>query len=715
MSPLLLVLTLLPPANAEDPGWLPLGRSELGPVTERRTHTWRDARVIEGPILGFAAAVAHEDRILVAAARALPDASVELTVRARIGDRWEDLPPLVLTPRADPEEQRFRLSMTTDPADQPILAWLRADGRLAGLARWRDGRWEVEEAPTPTADARDLAVVLLGETARVYLIDQEYETGDKIVYHADGSALGAWARTVTDGRALEITPSVEGRRQVAVTGQWGRVAWSATPVPANPSLDHYLIEAPAGWDWIPVRDDSHSVRVSGSPRGDAYSLEVWPADMGTHYGCEFNRLQVSQRRLFLWDPLGRDPLRVGHSCSLETTVALLPTAQPTLVTSLAGAFYSAGDDLSVLRWTGERWWGLDGEPSPGTALGDPESGVDDLRFEPDGRLVWVESPDGAQRLAGARWSGRAWVQDRPLTVRGSFGVRSGNTHLSVDVGSTWDTFWGAGRVTATLLQAREGLLHTITLPEVSGADASTCGAASGRPCVPAAMAELADGSVLIALHPRSGGVVDELAPQPPDDWQIWRHADGVWTRESTPPIPGEAWDEPWLFGGPEAVLSLDGAFWVRGAAGWAAIPAHDDLDAPDDLLPLGDGRLMAAWVIVEQEPQLRFHLRVAEWTGSRWDEHDAGLPKDARQPYLALSPTGTPYLATVTEDGEVQLHTRSGGQWRGIAGSNAATGVSNSPAYSYDPAVGFLEGKVCVAWAEEADQEPVVNVRCHAE
>ena len=132
---------------------------------------------------------------------------------------------------------------------------------------------------------------------------------------------------------------------------------------------------------------------------------------------------------------------------------------------------------------------------------------------------------------------------------------------------------------------------------------------------------------------------------------------------------------------------------------------------------LGGQRLLLSWITDPEfagNPELGGRLMAAEFDGTRWLPRVVGLPERvAGDRVLAVGPDGTPWLAW-TDAGEVLLRRWNGAAWEGVDGSGSGGGVSNSASSSDQPAIGFLDGKVCVAWIEASDQAPGVNVRCHA-
>lgn len=180
----LLVAAGLPTAVAgESTGWLPLGRSEFGPWSERRAYTWREAQILDGPILGWAAAVDLADRVVVAAARQTAAGAVEIAVRTREADGWTNLPPaLIVEPGGWPDGSKsMSMSMTTDAQDRPAVAWLRDGGNrgddgLVGLAQWTGDRWTVAEQRAPAPNLQRVALAFEGGIAHMFLTQQGHQT-----------------------------------------------------------------------------------------------------------------------------------------------------------------------------------------------------------------------------------------------------------------------------------------------------------------------------------------------------------------------------------------------------------------------------------------------------------------------------------------------------------------------------------------------------------
>ncbi len=738
MLPLLLALGC--PHQAETPAlpaepWFPLGRSELAPWSLPERDSWRDAMVAQDAF-AMDAALDRQGRVWVATLEPDPDGA-QLRVRVHDRSAWTLLPGVRL-----PRIRNGVVSLTTDSADRPVVAWVVApdsdepSALRNGWSRWTGEGWiggGLPEIPDESEGA--VGVVVVNDGVRVYRWLPDWRRGEHRVADVD-VAVGKWAAHAVPHGRLWTTPSVGGRHEWAVlTPDSDAVLWSGpdvldppapellqvhseyddegeplpTPVPRGPAL---LADDAGRWRWLAARGDGTNAAVAAS--GDrTWLLEGYPHLVGTHYGNEVNRLAIWQEAGVGWKPLTAAHLPTGLLYFED--IRLLPTPAPTLVME------QTGGRVDVLRWTGRDWWGLDGEPSQSGELSAPERAASDPEFMGN-LLQWSERDDDGDRLVSSRWTGTSWASNTTLRLPGGpwlSVVDAGSYHFFVRIEGTWDRLWGLMGQTPPRQMLRWHGASSAKLPpiEVQNPVPGRCGDREQPSCEAKAFVQLPDGTLLAAVHPGQPSsdrlsLDDEEAP--PRAWELHRYLSGAWTLDGT--LPGAWWRPVALGGGEPASLLVGDVVYMREAGVWREIESPGAVVMPR-AVGLGGQRLLLSWITDPEfagNPELGGRLMAAEFDGTRWLPRVVGLPERvAGDRVLAVGPDGTPWLAW-TDAGEVLLRRWNGAAWEGVDGSGSGGGVSNSASSSDQPAIGFLDGKVCVAWIEASDQAPGVNVRCHA-
>lgn len=715
------------PAPREE-AWFPLGRSELAPRSQAHRDSWRDAAVA-WDATAMDAALDRRGRVWVATIEAGGDdvepaeteggagVSHRLMVRVWNGAAWESLPELPL-----PGTWGHTLSLTTDRSDHPAVAWgvdveQPSTRAIGGWSRWTGATWAGGPLPELSERTGSVGIVLVDDQVRVFRwLGHEDEAGARIaVLDAPG---GSWVEhPVPYGRLFE-TPSVAGRRVWAALGLDG-LAWSgpeAVVGRAPPRREHpALLDTGRGWTWLVAPHDRWPANAarSGSRtwllRGHAHLV-------GVHYGDEVNRLRLRRRLLAGWIPSTRGTLQTP--LTFFDDIRLLPTPTPTLV------FMSELGRVDVLRWSGADSWGLAGTPAPTGELSSPDRAAGGPVFKGD-QLLWRERGEDGDRLRASRWTGAAWTRPTTALLPGGpwlAGLDTGFYRHFVRVSGTWDRLWGFSegppprqRIRWDGLSAKELPPLTVQHPVVGG-----CGVGDARACNEATDVELPDGSLLVALNPAEP--LDDFGPfedVPPRDWEIHRFTEGRWTLDGT--VPGSFWGTAWLQGGDPASLVLresreDTRVYVRGREGWQEVASPGPVPEPVGV-GLGGTRVLMTWIAEPDGPwgpEEGGRPAAAEYDGTRWVPRMDGLPAHVSGARVLVSgPDGnTPWLAW-TDAGNVFLRRWTGATWEELDGSGSGGGVSNTSSEATQPAIGFLDGNVCVAWTEAADQEPVVNVRCH--
>ncbi|MES2640637.1 MAG: hypothetical protein V4850_14175 [Myxococcota bacterium] len=702
--------------------WAPLGRSELHPWGAPRIWSWRDAAV-GGPWVAFDAALDAAGRVVVATVEKHDGAPI-IRVRRLAGEHWEALPDLGFAP---PDEGgSIQLALTTDPRDQPVVAWAwRRDGRgdRVGWARLAQGRWEAHDVPALPTETWPFGVVADGRSdVRLYAYAPTPQADD-VVYELRTSGAAAWIAHPVPSRRAVVTPSVAGRLAWAFLGPDDHVAWSGPDRVSDPPADvrahdaegetarrgdPLLVHAPGGWRWLAARSGEFDAAAAASPTGRPTLVEGYDHLVGTHYFTEFNRVETWQGHDGAWEKLSPAPLVTPLLPRIEH-LRLLPTPQPTLVLGTG--------PVSVLQWNGEQWWGVGGSPEslasdPAGDLSDPTLGASHVQFVGD-ELRWRELTESGERLRRARWTGGAWTAVETLALPGAawlWGQDTGRTHVLLRFAGTWDRVHGLmGEVPAPAFFQWAGATREDLPMPVPTASPPGCGGEGQPACLPGALLELPDGTVLAALTPPQVGI--RLGARPPDPpWEIQHYAAGRWSTEVT--TDARSWHNPSLCGGDPVSAWFDDRVLVRDAGAWTRIAPPPDAGTFMTAIGLGGGRLLAVGLDEEYQGS-GGPLRVTEWDGAAWEARGVGLPTEAAEAaVLARGPDGGTWLAAEV-GGEIRLYQLTEAGWIGLGGSDGPRGVTDSPAPSTGPAIGFLDGRVCVGWIEAADQEPRVNVRCH--
>ena len=712
------------PARPAEP-WFPLGRSELAPWSQRERESWRDAMLVQASF-AMDAALDRQGRVWVATLEPDPDGA-RLRVRGRDGGAWTLLPDVPL-----PRIRGGVVSLTTDATDRPVLAWLvcqaEADERctpMDGWSRWMGEAWTGGSLPEiPDGSDGPVGVVVVNDGVRVYRWLQDSLRGHRVA-EIDVS-VGRWIEHAVPSGRLRTTPSVGGRREWAVfTWESDAVAWSGpdpldppapelrqvkreydddrkplpTPVPRGPAL---LVGDSGRWTWLAARGPNWNAAAAASGDG-AWLLEGYPHLVGTHYENEVNRLAVWRRDGSAWTPLTAPALPT--ELLYFEDIRLLPTAAPTLV------LQGKRGRVDVLHWNGSDWWGFDGEPSQGGDLSDPERTAAHPEFVGD-QLLWRERGDDGDRLRSSRWSGAGWSAPATLSLPGGpwlSQLDAGFCHSFLRIAGTWDRLWGLMGDRPPRQQLCWDGASTEELPDVTVQDVVSggCGDGDQPPCEPKAVVRLPDASLLALVHPEqpmSDRFRDDDFGDPSRAWELHRYANGAWTLDGT--VPGRWFDSPTLGSGEPASLTIRDQLYLREAGMWRDIGSPGTLAMPR-ALGFGGQRLLLTWIIDPESagnPEYGGRLMAAEFDGATWLPRTIGLPERvAGDRVLAAGPDGAPWLAW-TEAGEVLLRRWNGAAWEDVDGSGSGGGVSNSTSGSEQPAIGFLDGKVCVAWVEASDQ-----------
>ena len=128
---------------------------------------------------------------------------------------------------------------------------------------------------------------------------------------------------------------------------------------------------------------------------------------------------------------------------------------------------------------------------------------------------------------------------------------------------------------------------------------------------------------------------------------------------------------------------------IRSDQGWAALPEAPEMGTNPTVVLLNTGHVLAVW---------------------------ADVVTDSTEDYLGSKPRGVARgSALPCKRDQWRRHRGRRGAAAVLAGRDVARTRGVRPAHSFGPTIGFVSGKVCVAWAEAADQEPVLSVRCHDE
>lgn len=361
--------------------WFPLGRSELAPWSQRQRDSWRDAMLAQDTF-AMDTALDRQGRVWVATLE--PDVDgARLRIRVRDGDAWTVLPDVRL-----PSIRDGVVSLTTDAADRPVVAWLlchaESNERCAltdGWSRWTGEGWTGARLPEiPEESDGPVGVVVVDDRVLVYRWLSDWLHGGNRVAEIDVS-VGRWIEHPVPHGWLRTTPSVGGRREWAVlTTESDTIIWAGpdpveapspevreveseyddqgaplpTPVPRGPAL---LVDQAGKWGWIAARGPGWNAAAAAWGDG-SWLLDGYPHLVGTHYENEVNRLAVWRRDASAWTPLTATPLPTDLLYFED--IRLLPTSAPTLV--LKGK----RGQVDVVHWNGRDWWGLDGEPSRGS-------------------------------------------------------------------------------------------------------------------------------------------------------------------------------------------------------------------------------------------------------------------------------------------------------------------------------------------------------------
>lgn len=190
---LLLLLALGCPHHVETPAlpaetWFPLGRSELAPWSRRERDSWRDAMLAQDTF-AMDAALDRQGRVWVATLE--PDLDgARLRIRVRDGDAWTVLPDVRL-----PSIRDGVVSLTTDAADRPVVAWLLCHADAHGVRVSDDGRFVVFNGQTTSHDTTYISIWSEADASWTHIAGPtDWEIGGNIAYGEmgiDGSTV--WA------------------------------------------------------------------------------------------------------------------------------------------------------------------------------------------------------------------------------------------------------------------------------------------------------------------------------------------------------------------------------------------------------------------------------------------------------------------------------------------------------------------------------------------
>lgn len=711
MTGLLLACTAL----AGGSGWYPLGHSELRPHTERGPLDWRGGTIAEAE--AFQAALDGSDRLLVLTAT--PGPEFELVLHEYRSEGWHAL-PAVATVRAD---WLPPISLTTDAADRPVVAWV-SDDRIR-VARLTGSEWR------PLLDAPDGAgvheLVVRGQPEIELVVADSHELLPRL--RVGAVEHGSWT-PATQTRSMGH-PRLVATDSIAGDRDW---TWASTDV--------------VKWDgrWRSRLPERFSARPRRFPMArvthEGRTLTVYGAArlVRTHLEDEANRwIVVRGRRPFAsrLRPERSDALEVSHQFVVDGALSPFPRERPTLV-------LRTGLGVAAVEWTGRDWWGLGARPEPESGgLGPTDAAAIGPTFvpaDPGPVLQWFETRDGVGHVPmQASWSGTAWSQSTPERPKPPHAAPCGSIELVEFAGAgmtstvttsdgTWDRLYGVRDGSMELFVVAPGRWERAAQSRW-GADTPTeadCLGVQGMGCAPAATAS--NGSEAWVLGSTWGQ--DERSPT----LRVSRWEAGRWREEI---VRGShthsAEDRALHVGRHGAVFATHGRPWgghwrsavtvyARQGASWSPLSdiervawvARSDEDLNQALglglavAALPQGGAAAAWRL----PEDPWTLQTAVWWRGGVQRLAAVPANGGRDFALDATPDGRPILVW-SHDDDLHLGIWDGASWAGLSGSDARGGVSNSEAASTQPDLYVGDDQVCVAWQETGRRRPRVLLRCH--
>ena len=678
---------------------------------------WRDAALPWRGVWAHAAAVDTDGTLFLATIEVPEDGPVDrgaLRVRAWEGGGWTER---FGWPVSIPEDGAdLRIDLAVDTRGHAWVAWSADCEALHVLGEHEAAPWTTSAPPGARVDVVGLdattqpASLVLG-VARANDVDDPKELWHFDVGNDEGRRL-ARGDAVAVARAYGRTALTvsRGEKRYDVVGTW-------PPTRRRPSggwRAPTLHPTRTGHRW--VRKDRHEVDDGGGP-GRRVTADAEARFVGTHYGSEVNRLVIRQAgRIRPLAPPGTRRLRVPHR--LQPDHALYTTPVPMLVLGLGG-------QVGVLRWTGSTWWGLDATPDAPGGLGDPQRPSTSPAF--DGAVLrWVEQHDErGDHVVEQAWTGRTWgaTTRRAARARVQFLQPVTNMALARTCDEcTWDRLWGHHD------EPRLLDLGTAHLREVPHPSVDVCGGdAEHHRCAVRDARRGRDG-VLRAVVWLGDRSYEEL----PARWSILRWTGSGWIAEASrlegvplgadatlvdldPPMAVFLYDA-WPGPGDDTVTT-HAVVASHAGEGWQIqeVPALQSSREREGTSYSFTGGVAGAtgsdghpWLVWRRPlPGGGSALAVAERTSAGWVRREAGLGEEgyAGAPSLVVDAAGRATLAWAGAEG-VEVRRFRAGAWEPVAPEPVWEGLG------HDPALGWLNGRLCVAFSAATSRAAQIGVRC---
>ena len=623
------------------------GWTSWGPeLPESTGRSWRDSAAPMDRVVAFDAIADHRGRLVLATLEAAPTTG---------GDE----PPVAVV-----AVRRWNGSRWTEDAGWPT--------------RWRSGDWTLAGGDVALAvDLQGRAWVAWQSGPGEISILGEGESEPREIpmrYEADTVELGL------DGAEGELTvlAAVPGERG-ETTELWAALVRERAPwvlVGRGEQLNQHRDQDRLAWTLTSMGPEGHQVTATW-PRSIDHptNRDRAPALLATAEGYRWRTGRTRAR------PLPTPPGEAG----LERL--MVKSGNRFLVQPM-------GEQVSVLRWTGQQWWGLASGRERTGGLGNPDLASMEPWFVPRApapTLRWREQrPGRPSSLVEAVWNGSQWVQQRRPTIH------HGEPSRPYAVGPK------------ALRRAPE------PGPAVCGHQPAS------QRCSIEAQLHTPSGEILAVTRVVSRDGQRRVVRR---GWRILRWTGWDWLLDTDirRDVPARA--VPTLIGTepPVAVFrqpprrATAGNVWIyeQRAVGWQRhdrMPHAVTVDPQDTPVAAAhdpDGQLWLAW---RQRDARGLNIVVAEHTADGWVRHDAlELPHAARDVALDFDRRGRALLAWTDAKGLLVARLARDG-WHGLDGPDSVRVWRGS---AYTPDLQAMRGRVCVAFSGGAPHEPQVGVFCN--